>query len=453
MSQSHQSIRDRPASAPALDALHARTLKLSIVEGCAWAVMSGFGEQFVGPFAVFLKADDFSMSLLVTLPLILGALAQLAGGYLVEHMGQRRSVIIMTALIQGLGYLPLFWLPYLFPAQGARIAISVAIVMLISVHLGIPSFNSLMGDLIPEQIRGQFFSKRMSLITMAMLVSMLGAGRIATYFEHQHHVWLGFCVIFTIAMLARCCSAFMLTRYYEPPFRPSTGASFTFIDFIRETPRTNFGRFTFVMAIMNCMTSVSSPFFTQYMIRDLHWTKDQFAAITSAFLLSQIIFVRWWGRICDRHGNRSVIRATSLLLPLMPILWATTHNFTIILGVQVLSGMAWSGFNLACTNFIYDSTPANSRHRIFGYYNVINGMFVLVGGSVLGAWFAANMPSTFRIGDLTLVFLSSLPVVFILSGLLRALVSIILIPVFKEVRSTEPITSRQLLWRLSTGEP
>ncbi len=136
-----------------------------------------------------------------------------------------------------------------------------------------------------------------------------------------------------------------------------------------------------------------------------------------------------------------------------PLLWVLTKDFRLILGIQILSGIAWSGFNLASANFIYDSIPSERRHRVFGYYNLVSGLFSLVGGSVIGAWCALNMSSSYRIGSLQISFLSSLPAVFIVSGLLRALVGILLLPHFKEVRVAEPITSRQILWRLSTGEP
>jgi hypothetical protein len=49
-----------PGTAPSTAARINRTLSLSIVEGCAWAVMWGFGESFVVPFAVFLKYDGRS---------------------------------------------------------------------------------------------------------------------------------------------------------------------------------------------------------------------------------------------------------------------------------------------------------------------------------------------------------------------------------------------------------
>lgn len=441
------------ATAPSLDALIHRTLAIAIVEGCAWSVMWGFGESFVGPFAVFLKANDFLMSLLCTLPVIMGSVAQLIGARLIERLGRRLPMMSITCTAQALGYIPLFWLPFFFPQHGAGIAVALATFMIFACHLSVPGFNSVIGELVPEAERGRYFGRRSATMTLAMLVSMIVAGRIVTFFELRHEVWLGFGIIFTIALLARAYSGYLLSRYYEPPFRPSTRTSLSFSDFLRNVLHTNFGRFTLIMAAMTGATNISAPFFTQYMIRDLHWTKDQFAASTAVLLLSQFVFIRWWGYICDKHGNRATILATSLILPILPILWVFTQNYHLILAIQVLSGLAWSGFNLASGNFIYDSVPINERHRIFGYFNVINGLFTLVGGSVIGAWCALNMSSTYQFGGLHIVFLSSLPAVFIVSGLLRALVGILLLPQFREVRPSEPITSRQILWRISTGEP
>ncbi|MEI6515220.1 MAG: MFS transporter [bacterium] len=450
----HNQMLDAPELTSRIELLRQRTLKLSIIEGCAWSVMWGCGESFVGPFAVFLKADDFQMSLLVTLPLILGAIAQLIGGILVEKLGRRRPLMAITGLIQSLGHIPLFCLPFLFPTHGAAIAVTLGTLLIFSCQVGVPGFTSIMGDLIPEEQRGRYFGKRTALAMLTMLVSMMFSGRILTHFEHQQEIWIGFGIIFAIALLARAYSALLLHRYHEPPFRPSPPQnSISLMDFVREAPHTNFGRFTLAMAIMNGASNISAPFFTQYMLRDLNWTKDQFALTTAVLLLSQFVFLRWWGHICDRHGNRAVILATSLMLPILPILWTLTTNFHLILCAQVLSGMAWSGFNLASNNFIYDCVPADRRHRIFPYYNLINGLFILVGGSVIGAWCAANFPSSYTIGGITIVFLSSLPSVFILSGLLRALIGILLLPQFKEVRKSEPITSSRILWRLSTGEP
>ena len=452
--QIHIQGRENLAVASEIEVLRQRSLTISIVEGCAWSVMWGFGESFVGPFAVFQNATDFQMSLLLTLPLILGAVAQMIGTVLVEKHGRRRPLMALTAVIQSLGHIPLFCLPLLFPGQGPALVVAIGTMLIFTCHLGVPSFTSIMGDLIPEEQRGRYLGKRTALAMLAMVVSMLVSGRIVTHFEHHHQILTGFGIIFTIALLARAYSALLLTRYYEPPFHPSpTKDTVSFLEFVRSAYRTNFGKFTLAMAVMNGASNISAPFFTQYMLRDMHWTKDQFAINTAVLLLSQFVFLRWWGNICDRHGNRAVVLATSALLPVLPIFWTVTTNYKLLLLAQVVSGMTWSGFNLASNNFIYDSVPADQRHRIFPYYNLVSGICIVIGGSVVGAWLANHLPSSYHIGGIHIVFLSSLPSVFIISGVLRALIGIVLLPHFKEVRKSEPISSTRILWRLTTGEP
>jgi hypothetical protein len=43
--------------------------------------------------------------------------------------------------------------------------------------------------------------------------------------------------------------------------------------------------------------------------------------------------------------------------------------------------------------------------------------------------------------------------VFIISGIVRALVAAAMLPRFKEVRSAEPISTMRILWRLGVGQP
>ena len=86
------------------------------------------------------------------------------------------------------------------------------------------------------------------------------------------------------------------------------------------------------------------------------------------------------------------------------------------------------------------------------YYSVINGAFVLIGGTVVGAWLANHLPSVYHVGLLRITFLSSLPSVFVVSGVVRLLVLLLMAPTFREVRNAEPIHPGTLLLRLWGGE-
>ena len=109
-------MTQQPTQHPPLDpADQQRTLRLSIREGLIWSVMWGFGEAYIQPFAIFLKAGPTILALLGNLPAFLGAAGQILGTMLMERWGRRRQILVSTITIQGLMFLPLYFLPLLFP--------------------------------------------------------------------------------------------------------------------------------------------------------------------------------------------------------------------------------------------------------------------------------------------------------------------------------------------------
>jgi hypothetical protein len=49
--------------------------------------------------------------------------------------------------------------------------------------------------------------------------------------------------------------------------------------------------------------------------------------------------------------------------------------------------------------------------------------------------------------------ISSLPAVFLISSIARAIAAAVMLPQFREVRVAEPISTMRILWRLGVGQP
>ena len=436
-----------------IEAAKQRTRSISVLEGSMWAIMFGCGESFVAPFAVFLRAGNHAMALLGTLPVALGALAQVFSASLAERCGRRRPILIGTVALHALAYLPLFWIPVFFPSVGVPAVVLCFAAAMVFGNMAGPVWTSLMGDVVAGDSRGRYFARRGRILVLIMLASMVPAGYLLAWCQRHGHEWRGYGFLFTVVILARGFGSFLFTRHYEPPLHVDRDGYFSFWSFLRRSPHSNFARFTFAVALMTGATNIAGPFFILYMRRDLHWTYVQWAMNTVVFLLAQFLFVNWWGGLCDRHGNRSVLLATSVILPVLPVMWALSTDYRVLLCVQVLSGCAWSGFNLAVSNFILDAVTPPKRARAFSYFSVVNGAFTLVGGSVIGAYLAGHLPTTYTLGPLHVRFISSLPGVFVVSGLVRLGAALVMLPRFQEVRAATPISPGQILWRLSLGEP
>src|SRR5262249_10901287 len=95
-----------------------------------------------------------------------------------------------------------------------------------------PAWASWYGDLVPDAIRGSYFSRRTRAVQYAIALSMVGAGFVLQLLEPRTFVaggttaWLpalatagrGFAIIFGAAAAARLGSATLLALAPEPPF-------------------------------------------------------------------------------------------------------------------------------------------------------------------------------------------------------------------------------------------
>ena len=443
----------RPEEVGGETAAREKTMRLAILEGCGWSVMVACGESFFSAFAIFLKAGNLAIAVISSAQPLLAAIAQLLGARAIETFRPRRRFLHLVHTAQGLAYALLFLIPFLLPASvAAPGAVACALLAMFLGGLGIAVWTSLMGDVVPEARRGEYFGERYRAIFFTQALATLGGGLLLSGFSRLGWVWAGFGILFGIAGGARFFAAQLFPMHYEPEYRPDVKANFSFCEFLRGTPRSNFARFTFYAAFMNFGANISAPFFAVYMLRNLQWTYTQFTLNAITMLIAQVVFFRWWGRVGDRHGNRAVLIATSCVLPVLPILWAFTGNFWLLLGAQIVSGATWSGYNLATQNFILDAVTPQKRARVLSYFNLINGVLVFTGGTLVGAWLADHLPSAYHLGPLHIAFVSSLPAVFIISGLVRLCVLLLMAPTFREVRNHEPIYPGTLLLRQWSGE-
>ena len=61
-----------------------KSLRYSVADGSFYSSMVGFGESFIQAFAVFLKATNFQLSLLGSLPQTLGCISQFFSSWLIR---------------------------------------------------------------------------------------------------------------------------------------------------------------------------------------------------------------------------------------------------------------------------------------------------------------------------------------------------------------------------------
>lgn len=431
-----------------------RSLSASLRDGVSHSIMLGAGENYLGPFGIFLQATTLQIGLLATLPLFFEAIAQWISALTLDRFRSRRTVIFWWATIQAMLWLPIAILPF-SPGRGELSALLlICLVTFLHVATGIihPVWSSLMGDLVPLGSRGRFFGNRNRLTGLGSFVSLLLAGAILHFFERGELAAAGFAVVFLIAMLARFNSASWLRRYEDPEYCVLPEDTFSFWQFLRRTPASNFAKFVFFFAAMNFGVAFASPYFALYMLRDLHLSYLEFTAVSVVSAISQFLTFRHWGDLSDRFGNKKILNICGWGICFVPMLWLFSANLMYIAAIQVIAGFVWAGFNLASANFIYDACSPPKRARCVAYRGVINSVFVLA-GSIAGGYVAVRIPAALTLGPISWQPLHSLTLLFLFSGLLRLVAAGALLRKFHEVREVEQIRHRDLVFRISHLKP
>ncbi|BBO17269.1 conserved hypothetical protein [Candidatus Brocadia pituitae] len=402
-----------------------KSLRYSIKDGVAFAATTGFGDNYLNPFAVALDASAFQIGLLSSASQFVPAVAQLKVADFTERFGSRKKVIVRSVFIHAFLLLPMAMIPYLPEFVRVYALIGFCTLYVSFASFAGPAWGSLMANLVPERRRGVFFSRRGRLISLVMVVSSFLAGYILHFFKKQS--LLGFTIIFLVAMISRYVSWYFLSRMYEPPLEVKREHYFSLGEFLRRLNVGNFGKYVIFHSCFSFAVFIASPFFPVFMLRDLGFSYITYTIVTTTVPLASILAVSYWGRRADALGNRQIILICSLVVSVLPAMWLISRQVYFLIIIQILAGIFWAGFNLCSSNFIYDSVIPEKRTRCISYFNIFNG-FSICAGNLLGGFLATHIPPLFGYRLIAL---------FALSSFLRILASILLLKRVKEIRKRD----------------
>jgi len=340
------------------------------------------------------------------------------------------------------------------PSGWMAVAALIVIAALYQVVTGVisPLWSSLVGDIIPQEVRGEFFGYRNKWIAITTFAAVCVAGQVIHLLTGWGMARYGFALVYLIAGCARIASARAFCKVIDPPIHVPHDSKFSFWQFISRARHSNFVRFVLFISCMSFSVALSAPYFAMYMLKDLKLTYSEYTVVIAAMVFVQFLVMRSWGRLSDQFGNRKILQVCGWLVAVSPWLWLISNKILFLIFIQIYSGVLWAGFNLAAANFVFDAVTPAKRARCVAYQAIINGVLVAV-GSLIGGLLATHIPDTLTAHLGFFVVPSPLLSLFLLSGFLRLLVMALLYPGFKEVRVVQRIRGRELLIRVTTLRP
>ncbi|MFW6097849.1 MAG: MFS transporter [Chloroflexota bacterium] len=369
-----------------------RNLRFFWLDGLFSAVSENFYLGYVTLFALAFGATNGQVGMVTAAGNLFGAISLFPGARLVERWGRRKPLILWSA--GGLGRFVLLSLA-LVPFLTTQAELAIALIILLNGlrafmgSLANPAWTALVADLVPDFLRGNYFSRRNFAMGLAALVVAPLAGQIINVGnEIAGFEFLGYQAVFLFAFLFGVISTLSFRRIDEPApsdaaLRPHQRGD------LRRALRQNPAFVGLVISafIWNMALQVAAPFFNVYLVAELGATTTMVGAVASVSSLTALFGQRYFGRWLDRKGTIWVIMVSGALIPGLPLAWIFITEPWHVGIINTFGGFLWAGYNLANFNLLLTLTPDEQRPRAVALFQTAVFSSSVV-GPVLGGYLA-----------------------------------------------------------------
>ncbi len=420
-----------------------KSLDLSVKEGILQSVSGSIFNTFLVPLALSFRATNFQIGLIATMQQVAATAGQIPGAKLTAHMN-RKNIWLLGQLVGRIGtWIPIILLPLLDMQDPVTFIIILAATSSLFMAFRGPAWSSLMGDLVKQEIRGQYFGRRNMLIGLAGVITTLAAGFLIGF--------LGFSFVFLIGLAAGILAIFYFMRIYEPPVH-------RIYHYKHEFPhprnwtfaiKSNMSLvvFTIYTTSFNFAVELAAPFYTVYMLKDLGFSYEVFSIIVILGAVARLASFKYWGRLNDKFGSKRILIVTGVFSCFIPFGWIFSTTVWQVVLVKIYDGFIFSGFDQVVFNYLLDVTPAGKRPQYIANYNFFAGLGIVF-GTMAGAFLVQSLEGT------TFFWIAGLQILFLMSFILRAASCTFLVKIKDiQVRQTDIMPVTYVMWRSVAVEP
>ena len=399
-------------------------------------------------FAQALHLSRFEFGVLTALPFLASLLA-LPASVLIERTGDRKGIFLWGLYIQRLLWFPIalvpVWLLHHYGTRAQGVAVGVFLVLVLLMHsgqaVGGPAWMSWMADIVPDRLRGRYFSRRRQMGIFSALPAALLVGWIIDRYAMPSGGDAGVLRVCGILFMAAAVFgvADIALFHFVPavPKAPKRGAHL-FKAMARPLHDRRFLWFAGFVATLVFAVSFMGTFVTLYVIEEAKVNgKGTQLMLLVAPLAAQLLVLPLWGKAVDRMGKKPVLKLSTLGFAPVAVGWCFLHSGNIWLG-YVLSAVGaafWAGVEIANFNFVMemagggdDADPADNRGSSYVAVNaVIVNIAGCLGGLCSGAIAELLRHTTWQ-PIAAMRALNYYDVLFILSFVLRVLAVVVFLP-------------------------
>jgi len=388
---------------------YSAALKNSILDGIFYNAFLYLTTPFLIAFAISMGASNLEIGIITASGLLGGSLARIPLAEIVERIDHRKSITIASNLIAQIGIALIGLIPVFFITNWFGALISFILITNFFMASSNVAWNSWMSGLIPKKKQGHFFGDRYFFNSLSGLIALLIAGAILAVFNNQ---LIGFQILFIAGIIPAIISSHYLAKIPSKPYKEQFNEKNIFDEIKIIFANKNYLAFLVFSLVLNFGVYFPDPFFTAHVINNLHAPASFIAIQTIVFLVFCALTYKQWGKLADKYGDKSILTVSAIGVCLIPLCWAFTTNLWEILLLEILTGVAWAGFNIAVTNYLWDISDERKRAMYVAIYWGLIGIVGII-APLLGGLTATALENT-KIG-----FLTAIPIVFLIAFCIR----------------------------------
>ena len=359
-----------------------KSIEYSIKDGICWAVMVGFVEPYIVPFAINLSASNFLIGIMRSLPSLVSSFSQFFSEYLTIRFRSCKLVVYYFVVIQAFCVFFMSFTIYLHSWTAKYVFLILLVVYSFSGSSATSPWFTLMGEYLPPHKRGRFFGIRTQIVGFFFFLSSFIAGYILK--KHpEREVNLLF-IFFLLASLFRFVSAYYIGLMYEPEKKFHIPKTFNGISSFMDFKVDPFFKKIFIsIFILIFSVYIAAPYFSVYVLKELRFDYIKYIFLVSFGQVLTWIFARYWGFFVDRYGSVRTLYYGMIFIPFISFFWMLSKNFWILLTVEIFSGIVWGAFSIVYNTVVYEYIKPDERTKYMAYLIFVISLAQFV-GSLLG---------------------------------------------------------------------
>ncbi|TAK59853.1 MAG: MFS transporter [Bacteroidetes bacterium] len=338
-------------------------------------LLMGMGEElwtrFIPKYLQLLGAGTWIIAIYGTIKDLLDGIYQYPGGWLTDHLGRRKSLVVFTS-IATVGYLI-----YLFSPSYEWILFGTIFVMAWS-SLTLPAFFAIIGDNLPQEQRSTAFGVQAFIKRIPIVIAPAIGGWLIVQAGFSNGISLALALTIVLSIT----SSVIVLRSYRDENQPVTEKS-NFKQVWGEMDP-----YLKKLLVADCFArwaeGIPKVFIVLYVLNDLQASPFQFGLLTSIQTLTSMAAYIPFARMSDKLNRKPFVLATFIFFALFPLVLVNATSFVLLIIAFITAGLREIG-EPARKAQITDLAKISARGRTVGMYYLVRGISVFP-ASIVGGW-------------------------------------------------------------------